>query len=1434
MSEARILIVVPDPVEALDLQQRLTALGYPPPEIVHSAEEGITRAETSRPDLVLMDIRMPEELDGIAAAKRIRSGLDVPVIFLTASSDEEAPGRAKVSGPYGYIVKPIQDRELHTTVETALFRHEAERKIQRAEERFRSLVEKSTDGIYRTDAGGRFVEVNPAGAAMLGYTIEELLRLSVMDLLAPEDVTRFSGTLADTAKGEASITAGRFRRKDGSEFTGELVMWQLPDGHVQVILRDRGARDRAEAALRQSEQRLRLAQAAGRVGTFEWNVQTGVNEWSPELEAMYGLNPGEFGRTQANWEQLVYVEDRAAALGLVERALDTFEPVEGEWRVALPNGELRWLAGRFQAFRDASGKLERLIGVNFDITARKQAEEELRRHRDHLEEMIAERTAALEESRNQLRQFSDVTMNMQSALYIFRMDDLADPRSFRIVFANPAVQMLTGVEPATVTGKRLSEAFPEIYDTGLPRIYAGVVRDDRPADLGVIHYESARVRPGEYRLRAFPLPGQCLGVIFDNVTDEVRESYVREGMSLLGARTRGSQSVQVLANAVVECLAEYVGAPTAALYLVENRGVRLTGRYAYRVCEGVPEVFALGEGLVGQAAASGKTLRLDEVPANYVLVGSGLGQTPPRHILVLPFRFGEEVKGVIELARLAPFSSQQLAFLDRTLDAIGIAVHTAQANARTLELLAESQQQAEELRTQQEELRATNEELEQQSQLLRQSEERLRAQQEELQAANEELEEKNGLLARQKREVEKARKDQAAKAEELALASTYKSEFLANMSHELRTPLNSLLLLAQSLARNQDGNLTAEQVESAKIIYGSGSDLLSLINEILDLSKIEAGRMELHLAPVPVAGVAAGLRAAFGHVARDKGLTLDVLVRDDAPAEILTDRQRLEQILRNLVSNAIKFSECGGVTVTFGRAADEGLPLFIAVSDTGIGIAPEHRRRIFEAFQQADGSTARRYGGTGLGLSIARELTNLLGGRLDLKSAPGEGSTFTLLLPLECSRARARVEPEPSPARVPPREPPVPRPLSTIEDDRDGLAPGDRVILIVEDDPNFARILLERCHERGLKALVAPTGETALELTALHLPAGVLLDLRLPGMDGWAVLSALKESTRTRHIPVHVLSVINAPTEARRKGAVGFALKPLSEEDLDLAFRRLEIAGPGEGKRVLVVEADSETRRRIVTLIGNGDVTVDEAASAREAREALGSGRHDCLVLDLELPDQDGTELLAGLRQDGVLLPPVVIHTARALSEDQEQQLREYGESIVIKTARSHERLLDEVSLFLHRVVSRLPEKQRELIATLHDSDSPLRGKTVLVVDDDMRTTFAVSRLLAEHGVTPLKAENGERALRLLAEHPDVDLVLMDIMMPVMDGYEAMRRIRDSRSGSHNHRVPIIVLTAKAMPEDRQRCVEAGADDYLAKPLDEARLLSMVRVWLYR
>jgi PAS domain S-box-containing protein len=1027
----------------------------------------------------------------------------------------------------------------------------------------------------------------------------------------------------------------------------------------------------------------------------------------------------------------------------------------------------------------------------------------------------------------------------------------------KITDANRATEEATGLDRSQLVGTDFADYFtvPAKAREGYQKVFKeGQVRD-YPLEL---RHRSGRTLPVLYNASVYrDEEGKVAGVFAAarDVSELSAADWLKTGLARLNDVMRGEDDATRLANKVIGELCSYLDAKVGVLYLAQEDGqdagsLRLMASHAYTQRKNLANQFRPGEGLVGQAALEGKQIVLDNAPEDYIRVVSGLGEANPRHICVTPFMFEGQVRGVAEIATLGHLEAIHFEYLNQACQALGVSFETTLSRTRLAQELDRSRQMAEELQAHQEELKTLNEELQAQTESLVHSEEKLQAQQEELTVSNEELEQKNQLLERQKLEVETARQEIFDKAEELALASKYKSEFLANMSHELRTPLNSLLLLSRRLADNAEGNLTADQMESAKVVYSSGSDLLGLINEILDLSKIESGKMELTHQEVEPQELATSLLEIFRPAAQAKGLDFQVLLDGGLPATLETDQKRLAQILKNLVSNALKFTEKGTVTVRFHRPAvatnlhrsglDPAQVLGISVTDTGIGIALAHHKLIFEAFQQADGSISRRFGGTGLGLSISRELARILGGEIQLVSQEGKGSTFTVYLPI-----RRRTEDLPTSANLPkslqapegktpakPTEGTPHRPFGLVPDDRDKLADEDRSILIIEDDVEFARTLKKHCQGKGFKCLVATSGEEGLELARRHLPKAALLDLGLPGIDGWAVLGSMKQDIKIRHIPVHIVSAQDPSNRSLLQGAIGHLRKPPSPEELDQVLATIERTTSRKARRVLIVEDDVALRQHTMELVQAKDVQVDQAAGAKEAMEALKASAYDCVILDLGLADMDGLELLKNLSKDPTVpLPPVVIYTARDLSREEETKLREFTNSIVVKDVRSEERLLDEVSLFLHRAVRDMPQVQQRIIRQLHSTDGALAGKKVLLVDDNLRSAFALAKILADNGIKVQKAENGQKALKLLAEDPEVNLVLMDVMMPVMDGYEAIRQIR---AQDRFARLPIIMLTAKAMAGDRDKCLNEGANDYLSKPVDVERLLSMMRVWLSR
>ncbi|CAA7615007.1 Sensor protein gacS [Candidatus Terasakiella magnetica] len=916
------------------------------------------------------------------------------------------------------------------------------------------------------------------------------------------------------------------------------------------------------------------------------------------------------------------------------------------------------------------------------------------------------------------------------------------------------------------------------------------------------------------------------------------ERWIKDALSRLATQIQGTEALPVFGTLVVDTLAPLMEAGVAVLHIrrdSDDRFERVAG-WSDHPPPGTATSFAEGEGVAGQCARTRMPILLENLPEGYIRIGSATGEASPRVLLAAPLVSRGATLGVIELAAFAPFTATRMALVNAALPIIALNLEILQRNIKTRELLEWTQQQAEELQASEEELRSqsdalhtVNEELHlksealmQQAEELRVSEEELKVQHEALQGANEELTEKTYALEERSAALEIARGEANRRAIELDMASRYKSEFLANMSHELRTPLNSLLILAKSLADNDDGNLTDDQIESATVVHDSGRHLLNLINDILDLSKIEAGKMNLNPSDFALESFATGIRRRFGPVAGDKGLDFSVEWTADLPAEFRADRGKLDQIVNNLVGNALKFTSAGHVDVRLHRAtaprhlgeADAAF-LALSVSDSGIGIAPGNAERVFRAFEQEDGGTARQFGGTGLGLAISRQLAQLMGGDITLESREGAGSIFTLYLPLvppialDETQKTDKPEPEPEP---PPSLAPLP-PVAAV------TAPD--LILVVEDDPVFGRIVCDIAHRRGFRTLVAEDGVTAVELACLHRPAAIVLDIGLPRLDGWSVIKLLKSQPETATIPFHIVSAHDEKNRGMESGAVGFLTKPVSKDQLNQAFEHLLAPISPLARHVLVVDDDSATRNAITAMLRHMNVDIECCDSAAAGMERLKAGGIDCLILDLMMPQQSGLELLQQAALEKVALPPVIIYSAAELTQEQTLLLREFTDSIVIKGARSPERLLDEVSLFLHSVhppKPRHPDTARpDTIAT----GSP----SVLVVDDDMRNAFALSKVLRGKGFKVLIAQDGQKALLQVKGQERIDIVLMDIMMPGMDGYDTMREIRKM---PNFQTLPIIALTAKAMVGDRDKCIAAGATEYMTKPVDVDCLVKMM------
>ena len=930
-----------------------------------------------------------------------------------------------------------------------------------------------------------------------------------------------------------------------------------------------------------------------------------------------------------------------------------------------------------------------------------------------------------------------------------------------------------------------------------------------------------------------------------------QQAWFRTGQTQLSDSIIGELALPALGQGVLNFLSRYIDAAVGALYVVQDGKLQRVAEYAYD-----PEhlqsarTLNIGNGLVGQAALERRVMALEELPADYLKVTSALGDTAPRSVLIVPLEDSGMLNGVIELGFLRPLREQDSELLRRIAPSIGSAIEAARYRQRLQKVLAETQQLNEELQVQQEELRAANEELEEQSNALRESQAHMEEQQAELEQTNEQLADHTQELARQRDEMDlknnrlhEVQLMLEERADELQRASRYKSEFLANMSHELRTPLNSSLILSKLLADNPDGNLHDDQVQFARSIYSAGNDLLNLINDILDISKVEAGKLDVRPELLILTRMVDGLKSLFLAQALEKSLQFNVELDEGLPSSLYTDRQRLEQILKNLLSNAFKFTEKGSVELRVTRR--DGEQIAFAVRDSGIGIPVDQQEVIFEAFRQADGTTNRRYGGTGLGLSISRELAQLLGGIIEVSSEPGAGSVFTLIIPENYIEPLV-VEPEvtaSAPIQAPGAASAVAGPVATqriepareyalpaVSDDRGGFPFSERSVLVIEDEPQFAGILRDLAHELKYSCLIAHSADHGFDTALQYRPDAILLDMRLPDHSGLTVLERLKENPITRHIPVHIVSVEDRKEAALQMGAIGYATKPASREDLKEVFGRLEAKLAQKVKRILLVEDDARQRESVSRLIEDVDVEITAVEFGEQALELLRSTVFDCMIIDLKLPDMDGHQLLERMAREEICsFPPVIVYTGRNLTRDEEAALMRYSRSIIIKGARSPERLLDEVTLFLHKVESDMPAERQKMLKSVRSREKAFEGRKILVVDDDVRNVFALTSALEQKGALIEIARNGHEAIAQLQNVRDIDLVLMDIMMPEMDGFTAMQEIRkDPRFA----KLPIIAVTAKAMKDDQDRCLRSGANDYLAKPIDLDRLFSLIRVWL--
>ncbi|MGV3698252.1 response regulator [Flavobacterium sp.] len=952
--------------------------------------------------------------------------------------------------------------------------------------------------------------------------------------------------------------------------------------------------------------------------------------------------------------------------------------------------------------------------------------------------------------------------------------------------------------------------------------------------IEVISTIASQIALGNYKIRVDNTQKDALGSVSGSLNEMASaletsftqlsdNTWLESGVAQLNNIMLGDQSVEELAKNVVGFTTQYSGSQAGLIYLVESEGLVFAAGYSYD-SKALKKRIEFGEGLSGQAAVSGNTIDIKIPNPDSIKISYALGESKPAHIIAIPLQANGMV-GVLEMASVREYSEREFRFFEAIVKSVAIAFQAAENRRAIQELLEETQSQSEELRVQHTELESMNAELESQTEKLQASEEELKVQQEELQQTNEELAERSVLLEEQNLEIQK-------KSEALELSTRYKSEFLANMSHELRTPLNSILLLSRLLGENNEKNLSPEQIEFANVIQSSGNGLLGLIDEILDLSKIEAGKMDLEIMEVPVAEITNGLDSLFRQVAKQKNIEFTINAKD-APLVIKTDRMRLEQILKNLISNAIKFTSKGSVALTISKSNKSDLLLSFAVTDTGIGIPKDQQPLIFEAFQQADGSTKRKYGGTGLGLSISRELARLLKGEITLESEPGKGSTFTLTIPIAISSGKTVYKESAVPQEVTASPAVHNKYLSeiipeAIPDDRNGIVDGDKIMLIVEDDTAFAKALLEFSRERGYKGIVTVRGDEAYNLAVHYKPVAVLLDIQLPIKSGWEVMEELKTSTITRHIPVHIMSSHKLRQESLLKGAVNFLDKPAAYDKIPEVFQRIEQIVNRESQKVLIIEDNSKHAEALSFFLDSNNIKSEISTDISNSIEALQRDDINCVILDMGIPDQQAYELLEGVKRDANLENiPVIVFTGKSLSMNEEMKIKKYADSIIVKTAHSYQRMLDEVSLFLHIVEDKKVESKRDSKKQL---DNVLKDKTVLLVDDDVRNIYSLTKALEVLQMKVITAIDGKEALKALKEHPETDMVLLDMMMPNLDGYETAKLIRENKKWKD---LPVIAVTAKAMTGDREKCINAGASDYITKPVDVDQLLSLLRVWLY-
>lgn len=1028
----------------------------------------------------------------------------------------------------------------------------------------------------------------------------------------------------------------------------------------------------------------------------------------------------------------------------------------------------------------------------------------------------------------------------------------------RYARSTPVLNIVAAVLAILITlyfYRRIANSFRQING-----LYVELSKKDKQmaVRINAIEQIAARISQGDYATRATDEEKDGLGSLavslnkmaesLDHAFSELGgKEWLQKGTAELNENMAGEKPVHVLGDDIIAFLANYTGSNVGAFFLSDNdKTLMMKGKYALRPDH--DEVVKIGQGLVGQCARDGKAITLEDINDTDYTISFSAGEIKPKCIYIFPFYFEKKLLGVIEIGSRNDFTGLHKEFFNRVSESIGIAVNTAHNRARLQELLEETQAQSEELQSQHSELEGLNTELEAQAFKLQASEEELKVQQEELMETNQELEERSRLLEEKNHLVVVRNLDIQKKAEELAESARYKSEFLANMSHELRTPLNSILLLSRLLAENNEKNLKDEQVEYARVIQSSGNGLLELIDEILDLSKIESGKMQLDFEPLSITQVTEDMNTLFGPMAKEKGVAFNIHIDPSVPAQIETDKMRLEQILKNLLSNALKFTGKGFINLTVAPNSSSNGLIDFSVKDSGIGIPADKQDLIFEAFQQADGSTRRKYGGTGLGLSISKQLALLLGGGISLRSEAGQGSEFTVSIPknrnfiMPLPEEKAIDLPEPAPERSKENGQPLaggsdPYTVTVIPedvpDDRKKIQKGDKIILIIEDDTVFARTLLDFTRKKGYKGIVCVRGDQGIELAKHYKPMGILLDIQLPVKSGWEVMDEIKKDPGTKHIPVHIVSSFQMKRESITRGAVDFVYKPVAHERMDEVFRRIEDIVKGDSRKVLIVEDNPKHAQALAYFLSTYNINSTISGNINDSIQSLNNKEVDCVILDMGIPDIKAYETLDTVKKNaGLENIPVLIFTGKSLSRSEEIKIKQYADSIVMKTAHSYQRILDEVSLFLHIVEenSKPPRKPSGTLRGPGSLSEVLQNKKVLIADDDVRNIFSLTKTLEKHKMQVVSAIDGKEALKNLEANPDVNIVLMDIMMPEMDGIEAIAAIRKEKKWKN---LPVIAVTAKAMSGDREKCIRAGASDYISKPVDIDQLISLLRIWLY-